>query len=107
MYTHPDGPAAPTTVTYIPSPWLASAELPDVPELNAPCATEAEARALFSAWCVLIDHLQLWGHHCRARLWHAAPVPPGHESIHMLVQTYDPSGTVGGPDTVRDIGATV
>jgi hypothetical protein len=117
--TGPAGPAAPATVTYSepvpppPAPWPASVELPDVPELNAPCATEAEARALFSAWCVLIDHLQLWGHPCRARLWSSAPMAPSFDGLgmpgpsYMLLQTYDPStgaaAGVGGPPTVRDI----
>lgn len=97
----------PTPVPPPPAPWLASVELPDVPELNAPCQSEAEARALFSAWCTLIDHLQLWGHPCRARLWSGAPVTPGAEPAYMLLQTYDPSTGaaegVGGPTTVRDI----
>jgi hypothetical protein len=100
----------PTPVPPPPAPWLASVELPDVPELNAPCATESEARALYAAWCVLIDHIQLWGHPCRARLWAAAPMPPSFDGLdmpgpsYMLLQTYDPSTEgVGGPATVRDI----
>jgi hypothetical protein len=104
----------PTPVPPPPAPWLASVELPDVPELNAPCQSEAEARALFSAWCVLIDHLQLWGHPCRARLWAAAPMAPSFDGLdmpgphYMLLQTFDPStGGVAGPATVRDISPPV